>query len=244
MSSIGRRLLADYWRLDEAFRSHPFSAAEAASTLSPPPGQRNLRLARLVKAGWLARLGRARYVTLGPLWARPGNEDGLAGLRHRSFYPELALATSQIVRTYGPRLRSLALFGSCARGDETPESDLDLLVVAEPLSRRLGVRLEESRPIAEALARFEREERSTGRRILLPQLVVLDLEEVRAEPPILLDMTQEARVIFDPERVLRNVLDRLAGHLQHLGSRRVRTPEGWSYWVLRPGARPGDPVLV
>jgi predicted nucleotidyltransferase len=37
------------------------------------------------------------------------------------------------VVAYGERLISLAVFGSWARGTATPASDLDLLVVAEPL---------------------------------------------------------------------------------------------------------------
>lgn len=36
-----------------------------------------------------------------------------------------------IERLYGPRLRKLLLYGSCARGDATADSDVDLLVVLE-----------------------------------------------------------------------------------------------------------------
>lgn len=40
-------------------------------------------------------------------------------------------ATCQAV--YGDRLRALALYGSVARGTMRPDSDIDLLIVAEPL---------------------------------------------------------------------------------------------------------------
>lgn len=47
----------------------------------------------------------------------------------------LRLATTSLREIYGPRLRHLILFGSQARGDATPESDVDVLVVLEgPLS--------------------------------------------------------------------------------------------------------------
>jgi len=47
----------------------------------------------------------------------------------------LRWATRSLREIYGPRLRRLILFGSQARGDATPESDVDVLVVLEgPIS--------------------------------------------------------------------------------------------------------------
>jgi predicted nucleotidyltransferase len=40
-------------------------------------------------------------------------------------------ATASLRKIYGTRLRRLILFGSQARGEATPESDVDLLVVLE-----------------------------------------------------------------------------------------------------------------
>ena len=40
---------------------------------------------------------------------------------------------SELRALYGPRLRRIALFGSWARGEATPESDIDLLVVLEEM---------------------------------------------------------------------------------------------------------------
>ncbi len=44
------------------------------------------------------------------------------------------IATS-VSAAYGPRLISLAVFGSAARGTARPDSDIDLLIVADPLPR-------------------------------------------------------------------------------------------------------------
>lgn len=51
-----------------------------------------------------------------------------------AIYNELVAAvTDACQRHYGSRLISLAVFGSVGRGTPGPDSDIDLLVVADPL---------------------------------------------------------------------------------------------------------------
>ena len=39
--------------------------------------------------------------------------------------------TEAVKQTYGPRLREVILYGSCARGNFTPESDIDVMVLLD-----------------------------------------------------------------------------------------------------------------
>jgi predicted nucleotidyltransferase len=240
MKWVGPSLAKDFWILDQEFGPGPFTASEAHRVLHATPAQRNLRLSRLTAAGWLGRVARDRYVSFGPEWVRTGSEDPLGPFRGTPFYPELTVSIAGILHQFGRRLKSVALFGSWARGTGGPDSDVDLLVVADPLPRTLQGRVEEARPIVETVRAEARDTHPRSLQPHLPQLVLLSVEELVAEPSLLLDLTQDARILYDPEGLLERTLDRLRGKLVRLGSRRVRTPEGWQYWVLKPGARAGE----
>ena len=54
-------------------------------------------------------------------------------------------------------------------------------------------------------------------------------------------MTEDARILHDPDRCLAEVLDRLRARLRELGSRRVWRGDAW-YWDLKPDYRWGDVI--
>ncbi len=139
---------------------------------------------------------------------------------------------------YGPRLRALAVFGSVGRGTPRPDSDIDLLLVADDLPDGRMPRM----------AEFERVETAVrprlveaGRAGLNPSLspVIKTPAEVNAGSPLLLDMTEDARTIFDPDGVLEGALAGLRARLARLGARRVWRGDAW-YWDLKPDYRPGE----
>ena len=142
---------------------------------------------------------------------------------------------------YGERLVALAVFGSWARGVATPESDLDILVVAEPLPRGRMKRLDE----------FDAVERATepARTLVWPSVarslelspVLKTLDELRAGSPLYLDMTLWRIVLDDRSGVLEEYLAALAGRMAQLGSRRTET-KGGAYWDYKPSMTPGEVV--
>lgn len=145
------------------------------------------------------------------------------------------------VATYGERLIALAIFGSWARGEATPASDLDLLVVAEPLPPSRMKRVREFRPVAD-MSRAVRcgvwsdrgPEIEIGPVFKTPQ-------ELAAGSPLYLDMTLWRIVLIDRGGMLEAFLEGLRERMRALGSRRVPF-KGGAFWDYKPDFRPGEVV--
>src|SRR2546428_2590065 len=217
--------------IDEAAKSLGFSRAKATLTLS-----------RLAAAGWLAKpFTRGRYIAVDPdLVFSSVVGGGLTGpLASKGSFPCLQAALGGMIRLYGERLVSLAVFGSTARGDGGATSDIDLLVVAEGLSGRYSERLAELEPVSDACSIVNRAMwRERGEYHLL-DAILLAPEELLSNSLFLLDLTRDALVVFDRRGTLRGVLEGLRRRLAETGSRRVETPAGNWYWELKPGAVSG-----
>ncbi len=141
-------------------------------------------------------------------------------------------------RVYGDRLVSLVVFGSVGRGTAGPSSDLDVLVVAGGLPRGRMPRVREFDAVEEALAGALRAATDQGVDTRLSP-VLKSPEEVGAGSPLFLDMTEDARILFDRDRFFAKTLDALRGRLARLGAKRVWRGSEW-YWDLKPDYRPGD----
>ena len=154
-------------------------------------------------------------------------------------YDELLAATLEACRdAYGDRLVALAVFGSVGRRTMRPDSDIDLLLVIDPLPDRRLARMEEFAAVEHRLSTPLREARAAG--------IVTELSPVFRTPaelaqgtPLLLDMTEDARILFDPNHVLAGALRALRERLSALGARRIWRGNAW-YWDLKPDYRPGD----
>jgi predicted nucleotidyltransferase len=150
----------------------------------------------------------------------------------------LAAAVAAWSAGLGPRLVSIVLFGSCARGDATAASDIDVLVVAEGFPRSLAERRRE------LLDLYRQAPGAAARVAVAWSLVTKTPDEARAHSPLYLDMVEDARLIVDREGFFANVLEGMRVRMRELGSRRVFLPGGSWYWDLAPGFTFGDEVRI
>ena len=157
---------------------------------------------------------------------------------HAAYHQLLAELVAACRGHYGGNLVSVAVYGSVGRGMPRPDSDVDLLIVAEGLADRHALRVHDFRAIEATLASHLEAAAAAG---LHPDLspVLMTPSELDRGSMLLLDMTEDARILFDPAGCLASALDRLRGRLRELGSRRIRLGNAW-YWDLKPDYKPGD----
>jgi predicted nucleotidyltransferase len=91
-------------------------------------------------------------------------------------------------RAFGDRLRRVVLYGSYARGDDDPESDVDLLIVADDVPAEAGDQLVHA--MSELCIRVGR--------LIVPSMLETKRWEWLAEQeaPIALNIMREGRVLW------------------------------------------------
>jgi predicted nucleotidyltransferase len=128
------------------------------------------------------------------------------------------------------QLVSIALYGSVARNEARPSSDIDLYVVLQEAPSGMLSR----RRLLEAV----RESLTAELEALWGQDVYADFvevirtrEEARKFHPLYLDMSREAILLFDRDQFLENLLEKVKERLKSGGADRKVMGNFW-YWDL------------
>jgi len=149
-------------------------------------------------------------------------------------------AVAQVI--LGDNLTSVVLFGSVARGQAGPESDIDLLVICRELPGGVFRRQEVLEPVREELR--DELDRLWQQGCYTDFAEVIKTEvEARRTHLLYLDMTEEAKMLFDRGGFFAAILAGLRERLQELGARRKQLGQV-RYWDLKPDFRPGEVVTL
>jgi len=155
-----------------------------------------------------------------------------------SFEPLLGQLTALCRAHYRERLISLAVFGSVGRGTPRIDSDIDFLVVARDLPDGRLRRVAEFQPVeAQMTSVLTKLSRSGLHTELSP--VFKTPEEIQTGSPLLLDMAEDALILYDRDDFLKQALQDLKSRLEKLGARRIWQGNAW-YWDLKPDYHIGE----
>jgi len=133
---------------------------------------------------------------------------------------------------YGENLVSFVIFGSVARGTQTPVSDIDILIIAENLPRGRTSRIMDFiENVENPLEREIKKYWKAGYHIEISPLIKTP-EEVRYGGFIYLDMIEDCVILFDKNRFFKNYLEELSEKLKKWGAKKVYKKGGY-YWVLK-----------
>lgn len=148
---------------------------------------------------------------------------------------------AQLHQRLGHRLMSVILFGSAARGELTPTSDIDLLVIAEQLPKGAFLRSEPIQQAREAIGPLC--ETLFERLGWYPYISVIlkTPQEAERGSRLFLDMVEDAKLLYDRGGFFRRRLNDLQTKLTRLGARRISIDGTW-YWDLKPNYRWGDVI--
>ena len=156
---------------------------------------------------------------------------GLVGERPYTRLRELAAEYAALLRSaFGDRLVSVVLYGSVARGDARPDSDINVLVVTGPIAPGPFKRKDLLDAADEALAPLIAAAEMDGIPTRLARIVKTP-EEAREITPLYFDLTQDAVLLYDRDGFFARVLDGVRTSLDRLGATRTGD-RGPRYWEL------------
>ena len=229
-----------------------FSSLRAAV---PNPRTLSRRLRWLVEAGWVAHDGGIYRLTeqgarggelvrqLNALRGPRSDPVSVDRVPSPRFGPIVRWVVERLRDRLPTRLAGVLVFGSVARGQESPDSDIDLLVLVRGDARALE-------EVRQGVLQVQLELRLTPE-YRVARLAgfhpVLDAHLVLAERAyrlyrLYLDALTDGIPVYDPEGQLAELRERMRARLRDAGSVRVETPEGLRYWKLRDPEILGAPL--
>lgn len=167
-------------------------------------------------------------------------EGGKARLSLKDYRPLLDRLLGRMRGRLGDRLLAVALFGSAARGEAGPYSDLDLLIVHQGDRKEVHATFVDL--VLELRHTTEYQELSRQGILAEPYPLFVSREKLANTPWILLDIVDHGILLYDPAGILEARLKALRTRLQELGTQKIVLGDGTWYWKLKPDWKPGEVI--
>jgi len=140
------------------------------------------------------------------------------------------------------KIISCALFGSVARGEAKPYSDIDLLIICKKRN------LNSTGKFTKIL--FELEKTKEYKKLLSmglhpdPYPIFVTPEELSKNPLILLDILDHGIILYDKTNFLKQKLQGFKEKLKQLGARKITFEDGSWAWDLKPDWKIGEVIEI
>lgn len=145
-------------------------------------------------------------------------------------------------RKYGDRFISLIIFGSVARGEMRKDSDIDLLLIIDSISKRRLERQKEFIEVEKEMEGYLNALFDEGYFVDFSPIIKTPEEAMRISP-LYLDMVEDAIIAYDKDDFFKNILENVRNKLKELGSKRISMGKRW-YWILKPDYRFGEVIRI
>lgn len=142
----------------------------------------------------------------------------------------------------GNNLTSVVLFGSVARGQARPGSDIDLLIICRELPSGAFRRQEMLDPVRDRLQSALDRLADEGCYVDFTEVIRTEAEAQRMHP-LYLDMTDEAVILYDRDEFFAQVLAQMQERLRAMGAQRKQLGR-LRYWDLKPDFKPGEVIVL
>lgn len=231
-----------YSKIYAAVGLREFQFEEALKILETMDRKLRILLSAMRRAGLLDVLGREgrkriyKLVNLSEVALLDGKGIDL-GKIPEVVRPIVRSYLKGIFDRYGERLVSVVLYGSFARGDARPDSDIDLLLVIDDYERSESMSVSEADDLTYRIWKLGR-----GYHMVLPY--PLNRGQAEYHRPLYLDMTEDGVILYDRDRFIERVFDEIRERLAQLGAKRYELPDGSKYWVLKPEIKEGEVIEI
>ena len=143
----------------------------------------------------------------------------------------LLTVKQEVIKHYQKNLVSLAIFGSFARNEFSPFSDIDLLLICRNLPQERIRRVRDFEKIEDSLEK-------KGFKFLFSPIIKTK-EEVEKGSPLFFDMIDNSLILYDKGGFFKDYLKKLKSKLDYLGAKKIKRKGFW-FWVLKKDYKLGE----